>query len=322
MLSENFEDAKALFSSRSRRSTTRTVMLAATGSSLPRTPTRYASRSIRCRRRICPACGDGTCEDLFYYVERLIAKACSEGAAGRLHTARSRNDIDMTMYRMCGAAHHRLARLSTCAAPLPIRRSAARPLRGARTPSALSRPRLPCLLAVVEQQARRPAVGGRMTGQTRIRSAPAPSPAPGFRSIGSSPPSCSGLRRRLAIPTAASPPSTTCSRPRLRQRYCSWGSNGSSRICCCGTAEFGYLRLGDSFVQASSIVPQSATRSRSSTRARSPTRRSARPRRLSSACTSVRGHRRHRRRSAAARARDVPGLDPMREADRRGADDG
>jgi argininosuccinate lyase len=43
---------------------------------------------------------DGVCEDLFFYVERLIVCACGEDAAGRLHTARSRNDIDMTMYRM------------------------------------------------------------------------------------------------------------------------------------------------------------------------------------------------------------------------------
>jgi argininosuccinate lyase len=43
---------------------------------------------------------DGTCEDLFYFVDRLIVEACGEDAAGRLHTARSRNDIDMTMYRM------------------------------------------------------------------------------------------------------------------------------------------------------------------------------------------------------------------------------
>jgi argininosuccinate lyase len=43
---------------------------------------------------------DGTCEDLFFFVERLIVQACGDEAAGRLHTARSRNDIDMTMYRM------------------------------------------------------------------------------------------------------------------------------------------------------------------------------------------------------------------------------
>ena len=43
---------------------------------------------------------DGTCEDLFFYIERLVVAGCGEDAAGRLHTARSRNDIDMTMYRM------------------------------------------------------------------------------------------------------------------------------------------------------------------------------------------------------------------------------
>jgi argininosuccinate lyase len=43
---------------------------------------------------------DGTYEDLFFYLERLIVDRCGDETAGRLHTARSRNDIDMTMYRM------------------------------------------------------------------------------------------------------------------------------------------------------------------------------------------------------------------------------
>jgi argininosuccinate lyase len=43
---------------------------------------------------------DPACEDLFFYVDRLLAGACGRQAAARLHTARSRNDIDMTMYRM------------------------------------------------------------------------------------------------------------------------------------------------------------------------------------------------------------------------------
>ena len=43
---------------------------------------------------------DGTYEDLFFYVEGLLQQACGDDVAGRLHTARSRNDIDMTMYRM------------------------------------------------------------------------------------------------------------------------------------------------------------------------------------------------------------------------------
>jgi argininosuccinate lyase len=43
---------------------------------------------------------DGTCEDLFFFIERLLRDAAGDEVAGRLHTARSRNDIDMTMYRM------------------------------------------------------------------------------------------------------------------------------------------------------------------------------------------------------------------------------
>jgi argininosuccinate lyase len=43
---------------------------------------------------------DGSCEDLFFFLERLIRQSCGDDVAGRLHTARSRNDIDMTMYRI------------------------------------------------------------------------------------------------------------------------------------------------------------------------------------------------------------------------------
>lgn len=43
---------------------------------------------------------DGTDEDLFFYLERRIAAVCGPEIAGRLHTARSRNDIDMALYRL------------------------------------------------------------------------------------------------------------------------------------------------------------------------------------------------------------------------------
>lgn len=42
----------------------------------------------------------GDCEDLFFHVEQLLAEACGLETAGKLHTARSRNDIDITLYRM------------------------------------------------------------------------------------------------------------------------------------------------------------------------------------------------------------------------------
>src|SRR3954468_24882048 len=43
---------------------------------------------------------DTACEDLFFYVERQLVRACGDDAAGRLRIARSRNDIDMAMYRL------------------------------------------------------------------------------------------------------------------------------------------------------------------------------------------------------------------------------
>ena len=43
---------------------------------------------------------DGSFEDLFFLLERKLAEICGPENAGRIHTARSRNDIDMTMYRM------------------------------------------------------------------------------------------------------------------------------------------------------------------------------------------------------------------------------
>ncbi|SPF53404.1 Argininosuccinate lyase 2 [Candidatus Sulfopaludibacter sp. SbA4] len=42
---------------------------------------------------------DGACEDLFFYIEGLLQDACGE-LAGKMHTARSRNDIAITLYRM------------------------------------------------------------------------------------------------------------------------------------------------------------------------------------------------------------------------------
>ena len=43
---------------------------------------------------------DGAHEDLFYFVESLLEAACGRDIAGKMHTARSRNDIAITLYRM------------------------------------------------------------------------------------------------------------------------------------------------------------------------------------------------------------------------------
>jgi argininosuccinate lyase len=42
---------------------------------------------------------DGSCEDLFFFIEDLLERACGD-VAGKMHTARSRNDIAITLYRM------------------------------------------------------------------------------------------------------------------------------------------------------------------------------------------------------------------------------
>jgi argininosuccinate lyase len=42
---------------------------------------------------------DGSYEDLFFFIEGMLEQACGE-LAGKMHTARSRNDIAITLYRM------------------------------------------------------------------------------------------------------------------------------------------------------------------------------------------------------------------------------
>jgi argininosuccinate lyase len=51
------------------------------------------------RAEIARARYDGSCEDLFFFVENLLSHACGD-LAGKMHTARSRNDIAITLYRM------------------------------------------------------------------------------------------------------------------------------------------------------------------------------------------------------------------------------
>jgi argininosuccinate lyase len=102
VLNENFEDAKALFLSPLMAiHYAHLVMLAERGiiEPLHARALRDALDSISVNA-IRKAPYDGTCEDLFSYVERVLVGACGDDVAGRLHTARSRNDIDMTMYRL------------------------------------------------------------------------------------------------------------------------------------------------------------------------------------------------------------------------------
>jgi argininosuccinate lyase len=102
VLNENFEDAKALLLSPMMAiNYAHLVMLADRGivSSADAHALRAALDGIS-QDAVREVKYDGSYEDLFFYVESLVVQACGEDVAGRLHTARSRNDIDMTMYRM------------------------------------------------------------------------------------------------------------------------------------------------------------------------------------------------------------------------------
>src|SRR3989442_1186877 len=102
VLNENFEDAKELFLSPLMAIhyahlvmlAAQQIVSAADAHALRDGLDSISQDELRCKKF------DGTFEDLFFYVERLIVDSCGEDVAGRLHTARSRNDIDMTMYRM------------------------------------------------------------------------------------------------------------------------------------------------------------------------------------------------------------------------------
>src|SRR5687768_11878556 len=119
VLNENFEDAKELLLSPLMAiNYAHLVMLAERGiiSSADAKALRNALDGISLDS-VREVLYDGTYEDLFFYIERLIKQACNEEVAGRLHTARSRNDIDMTMYRM----RHREFIAGLAAATLDLR---------------------------------------------------------------------------------------------------------------------------------------------------------------------------------------------------------
>ena len=206
---------------------------------------------------------DGTYEDLFFYLDRLVSGGCAGEIAGRLHTARSRNDIDMTMYRM----QQRQWILGVVEATLALRRALiplAERYRGAvfaaHTHTQPAQPSTVAhyLQAVIEQLER---------DAVRLQAA--------YRSTNQNP------LGACAITGTGFPIDRQRTTELLGFESATCNTNGSiatvdyqlesvsaTAVLLVGlgrvvqdlllwcTMEFGYLRLADGFVQGSSIMPQ------------------------------------------------------------------
>ncbi len=101
VLGPNFEDAKRYFlDALLEIHYAHSRMLAHQGIlSHPEEQTLRAALNHLDREAIGRARYDGSCEDLFFFIENLLESACGD-LAGKMHTARSRNDIAITLYRM------------------------------------------------------------------------------------------------------------------------------------------------------------------------------------------------------------------------------
>ncbi len=265
VLNDNFEDAKAqLLAPLMSIHYAHLVMLADRGIVPP-----DEARSIRealdsiSQEEVRRAIYDEACEDLFFYVERLITAACGEDVAGRLHTARSRNDIDMTMYRM----RHRECILDLFAATLQMRRALLglaerhrETIFAVHTHTQRAQPTTVAhyLLAVVEQLERDAA---RLTGAYQRTNR---NPLGACAITGTGFPIDRQLTSELLgfdgptvntygsiatvdylLESASAAAVLLAGHGRFVQDLLLWS-----------TSEFGYLRLGDGFVQSSSIMPQ------------------------------------------------------------------
>ncbi len=265
VLNENFEDAKALLLSPMMAiHYAHLVMLAA--QEIVSASDAHALREALDRvsqDEIRHVTYDGTYEDLFFYVERLVTQSCGDDVAGRLHTARSRNDIDMTMYRM----RQRALVLGLLAATFALRRSLLDlvdrhrdTILAVHTHTQRAQPSTVAhyLLAVVEQLERD---GTRLKGAfERTNRNPLGACAitgTGFpidrgltsELLGFSGPTCNTYGSIATVDYLLESTSATTvmltGHGRFIQDMLLWS-----------TAEFGYLRLGDGYVQGSSIMPQ------------------------------------------------------------------
>ncbi|HVQ41484.1 MAG TPA: argininosuccinate lyase [Vicinamibacterales bacterium] len=265
VLNDNFEDAKALLAEPMMAiHYSHLIMLVRQGivSAADARRIRDALRSINLDElRAVPYSGQS--EDLFFHVDGLTAAACRRDVAGRLHTARSRNDMAMTMYRL----NLRGYLLALADAILKLRRSllglASRHIRTIYPAHTHTQPAQPTsvahyLLAVVEELERstarlasaykttnrNPLGACAITGTGFAIDRDLTSSLLGFDGpTGNTYGSIASVDYVLESAAAAS------------TLVVGTGRFVHDMLLWC-TAEMGYLRLPDGFVQISSIMPQ------------------------------------------------------------------
>ncbi len=265
VLGENFEDATALFLDRLMAVHDAHLVMLADRGILAAGDARVIRDALDAipRDDMRRAVFDGGDEDLFCLVNRLLAARCGEETAGRLHTARSRNDIDATLYRML----QRDLVIELVAATLDLRRVlvglASRHLDTVFPAHTHTQPAQPStiahyLLAVIEQLERDanrlraayettnrcPLGACAITGTGFDIDRGLTSDLLGFLGpTGNTYGSIATVDYLLQNVSAAAVAMTGLGR--FAQDVLQWS-----------TAEFGYVRFADGFVQPSSIMPQ------------------------------------------------------------------
>ena len=206
---------------------------------------------------------DGSCEDLFFFIERLIERSAGEDIGGRLHTARSRNDIAMTMYRIWQRefiAAVAAGAMELRAALIELAWRHRDTIYGAHTHTQPAQPTTVAhyLLAVIEQLERdtaRLAAAYESTNQNPLGACAIT--GTGFpidrrrtsELLGFSGPTGNTYGSIATVDYLLESVSAT------NVLLIGLGRVVQDLLLWC-TMEFGYLRLGDGFVQGSSIMPQ------------------------------------------------------------------
>jgi argininosuccinate lyase len=215
------------------------------------------------RNRIAAARFDGTSEDLFFFVEGLLEETTERALAGKMHTARSRNDIAVTLYRM--SARREILRTATALAELRavLLKFAAEHVMTIMPAHTHTQPAQPTtlahyLLAAIEflarDAARLQAAFARVNLSPMGAAAITTSGFPIDRDATARLLGFDGLAENsygaiaaidYITETAAVVAVAMVNIGKLVQDLLLWS-----------TREFGYLRLSDAFVQTSSIMPQ------------------------------------------------------------------